>query len=100
MKTKTTLAALLLAAVMVTPSYSAENRQNSSPQGPKQMGFWAGNADGRHFGRIGEQLSAKQDLIGMGRTAALRNNIPQQYRSIYIDAYSVGFRIGYAAAMY
>ena len=97
MKTKTTLAALLLAAVMVTPSYGAENWQNSTPQGPKQMGYWAGSADGRQVGRMGGKLPSRPDLIVMGKTAAMRNNIPQQYHSIYIDAYSIGFRIGYAA---
>ena len=97
MKTKTTLAALLLAAVMVTPICSAENEQDLSLQYRQKTGYQAGYEDGYRVGKIGRELPNKTDRISMGRRAALRNNIPRQFHSSWIYAYVDGFLRGWAA---
>ena len=97
MKTKTTLAALLLAAVMVAPICSAENWQNLSLSYGQKTGYRAGYDDGYKVGKIGRVLPNKTDRISMGRRSALRNNIPRQYHPGWVYAYVDGFLRGWVA---
>ena len=97
MKTKTALAALLLAAATVPPICNAENLQNLSLQYRQKTGYQAGYEDGYKVGKIGRELPNRTDRISMGRRAALRNNIPRQYHSSWIYAYVDAFLRGWAA---
>ena len=97
MKTKTTLAALLLAAVMVSPICSAENWRFVSLSYGQKTGFQAGYKDGYKVGKIGRELPNKYDRADMGSRAARRNGILQQYQWRWINSYVEGFFRGWVS---